>query len=106
VRVDSVPKGVVDAIGSLRSDGHVLDFPGTHGSCSLSPPGAAVVASQFERLYRFKGVSDPGDEAIVLGVRCPSCGGRGVVVSAYGPGAPNPAFLSGFVDHRGERART
>jgi hypothetical protein len=100
-----VPAGVVEAIGLLRGEGYVLDLPGAHGACPVSPPGATLVALQFERVYRFEGVSDPGDEAIVFGVRCPSCVGRGVVVSAYGPGAPDPAFLSGFVDHRGERAR-
>jgi hypothetical protein len=101
------PNGVVEAIGLLRDDGYVLDFPGGHDvSCSVSSTEEALGALQFERVYRFEGVSDPGDEAIVLGVRCPSCGGRGVVVSAYGPGAPDPAFLTGFVDHRGEGARS
>jgi hypothetical protein len=32
-------------------------------------------------------VTDPADEAIVLGVECAACGVRGIVVSAYGPDA-------------------
>jgi hypothetical protein len=35
-------------------------------------------------VFRFEGVSDPGDEAIVLGVECPQCGDRGIIVSAFG----------------------
>jgi hypothetical protein len=40
-----------------------------------------------ERVYRFEGPSDPADEAIVLGVCCPKCGARGIIVSAFGPDA-------------------
>jgi hypothetical protein len=38
-------------------------------------------------VFRFEGPSDPADEAIVLGVTCPRCGDRGIVVSAFGPDA-------------------
>jgi hypothetical protein len=37
-------------------------------------------------------VSDPDDEAIVLGVRCPQCDTKAVVVSAFGPNA-DPGVL-------------
>ena len=35
-------------------------------------------------MYRFEGTSDPDDEMLVLGVSCPRCQARGVIVSAYG----------------------
>ena len=38
-------------------------------------------------MYRFEGVSDPGDEAIVLGVRCPACGGRVCLMPRFSPGS-------------------
>jgi len=92
---------VVEAVELLRVDGYALDFLPEHATvCQASPEDRSFVALEFEWVYRFEGVSDPGDEAIVLGVRCPSCGGRGVVVSAYGSGAPDPALLTGFVDRR------
>lgn len=36
---------------------------------------------------RIEGVSDPADESLVLGIRCPSCGAFGTLVLAYGPRA-------------------
>lgn len=48
----------------------------------------AVVDYQF----RFEGDSDPGDEAIVLGITC-SCDQRGVLVSGFGPSA-DPAHAA------------
>jgi hypothetical protein len=47
-------------------------------------PASAWVITE---VFRFEGPSDPGDEAIVLGVACPRCGDRGIVVSAFGPDA-------------------
>ena len=44
----------------------------------------AVVDQQF----RFEGDSDPGDEAIVLGITLPEWDKKGILVSAYGPDAP------------------
>lgn len=42
--------------------------------------------------------SDDDEEAIVLGVRCPTSGGCGLMVSAYGSGAPEVASIVGRVD--------
>jgi hypothetical protein len=39
------------------------------------------------RRYRYEGPSDPGDEAVVVGVECAVCGAKGMVVSAFGPDA-------------------
>lgn len=53
--------------------------------------GAAAVVVQHT--FRFEGESDPGDEAIVLGVGIGECGARGIIVSAYGPDA-DPELLA------------
>ena len=39
-------------------------------------------------------MSNPDDEAIVIGVTCPACEAKGVLVSAYGPAA-DPEELAG-----------
>ena len=46
-------------------------------------------ASEFEveHVERLEGASDPGDEALVAGLVCPSCGTKGVYVARYGPEA-------------------
>ena len=41
----------------------------------------------MERTVRVEGPTDPADESIVLGLVCRHCGGRGVLVTAYGPAA-------------------
>lgn len=46
-------------------------------------PSEAVI----ERVVRIEGPTDPADESIVFGLVCARCGGRGVLVSAYGPAA-------------------
>ena len=52
--------------------------------------------------FRFEGPSDPGDQAIVLGVSCTAWGRKGIVVSAYGPDAdPEEAALLVALAHRG-----
>jgi hypothetical protein len=37
-----------------------------------------------DHTFRFEGVSDPGDEDIVLGISLPDWGVKGVLTSAYG----------------------
>ena len=78
----------------LRTEGYTLDFELIDGelrheeACVSCRADEAVV----EKLYRFEGPSDPGDEMIVLGVRDPASGLGGVVASAYGSAA-DPVML-------------
>lgn len=100
------PVTVVDAIAVLRAGGYDLDF-GPVGECPRCTQGgsASAPALVFDRLFRFEGDSNPDDEAMVLGVRCIVCGGSGVFVSAYGPGAVDAASIAGLLDRRGSGYR-
>ena len=86
---DPVPDTVTAAVRFLEAQGFSSDFEvsadGVHcGACgTLHAPVALEVVHRF----RFEGPTDPADEAVVLGVRCPTCGALGIVVSAYGPDA-------------------
>jgi hypothetical protein len=89
VRVVERAETVTEAIAILEADGYRSDFSFTDGTvqcraCTVThrPPQLLV-----RRTFRFEGETDPGDEAIVLGIECPACGVRGIVVSAYGPDA-------------------
>lgn len=83
------PATVTAAVQLLESKGYASEFLlGDHGfgcrSCErVLAPDQLVV----DDTYRFEGDSDPSDESIVLGVRCPVCGAKAIVVSAYGPEA-------------------
>lgn len=85
----ATPETVTEAVAFLAEEGYVEDF-------RICPTGIAhdghddphpVDGATVDHLFRFEGASDPGDEAIVLGVSCGRWGAKGVVVSAYGPDA-------------------
>lgn len=90
---------VTEAISLLEADGYRSDLSFSdaavrcHACGKLHPPTQLVVRHTF----RFEGDTDPGDEAIVVGVECAACGSRAIVVSAFGPDA-SPEFMA-LLDH-------
>ena len=92
------PDTVVDALSLLREQGYVVEFQLVDGHLVCDqvdrpcPSGDAVV----ERLFRFEGPSDPGDEMVVFGLLDPESGTRGVLASAFGPSA-DPDLLDHLV---------
>jgi len=67
---DWSPATVTDAVTDLQADGYTVDFSVADGGMlrcnqcrSLHDPAEARV----DRIARFEGDSDPGDEAIVFG---------------------------------------
>ena len=93
------PDTVTEAVALLRAEGYTADYELVDGvlRADLESASCAIDQAQVERLYRFEGPSDPGDEAIVIGVHCASCGRRGVLVSAFGPEA-DPAVFAHLVN--------
>jgi len=83
------PDTLAEAIALLEADGYTEDFNLTGGllDCVACQVAHEPVVGIIERQYRFEGASNPDDESVVFGVRCPACGAKGVVVSAFGPGA-------------------
>lgn len=90
---------VTEAIALLEADGYRSDFSFMDGSVRCGACGHSHQPTQLvvRHTFRFEGDTDPGDEAIVLGIECPACGMRGAVVSAYGPDA-SPEFIA-LLDH-------
>jgi hypothetical protein len=97
------PETVLDAVHQLEAEGYGASF-------TLRPDGIYCSACKrehvadnaaVERVYRFEGPSDPDEEAVVYGLRCPVCGARGMLVSAYGPTAdPDTADRLVMLDER------
>ena len=90
---DWSPTTVTEAVSDLRADGYLVDFSVAEGGVlrcdqcgTLHDPGEAHV----DRIARFEGESDPGDEAIVFAITCSGCGLRGTLVSAYGASVSAP----------------
>jgi hypothetical protein len=83
------PDTVTEAVELLRANGYHADLTlaGLATTCTSCGDVHELTHAVIEQQFRFEGPSDPGDEAIVLGVRCPACDLRGVVVSAFGPDA-------------------
>jgi len=52
------------------------------GTCQVVTAPSSL---EIHSLRRLEGASDPDDMLAVLAVRCPSCGGRGVIVVNFGP---------------------
>ncbi len=83
------PESEAEALRLLAAAGYVGSFnlAGEHLVCSICSRPHEPARLVVQHTYRFEGNTDPGDEAIVLGLQCPDCGALGVVVSAYGPDA-------------------
>lgn len=81
---------LIEALAQLEADGFDRSFLVTDdgdlrcGECRTGTPPAGFGAVALRRV---EGASDPADEAVVLGLRCPSCGSRGTVVLRFGPEA-------------------
>lgn len=89
------PETVTDAVTLLAADGFDTNFTLEEAiarcdACNGRHDPAQLVV---RRTFRFEGNTDPADESIVLGVECPTCHVRGVIVSAYGPEA-EPQLLA------------
>jgi hypothetical protein len=89
VGVSAEPETVLDAVRLLESEGFGTSFTIGPGGVRCSACGAehSADAAEVLRVYRFEGPSDPDEEAVVYALRCPVCGAKGTLVSAFGPGA-------------------
>ncbi len=95
------PRGLttmVEAIDALEAEGYTgqfrIDAEGIH--CPRCHCMHGADRGLVERVVRFEGASDPDDEAILLGLRCPECGALGTFSSGYGPSA-DPAIVDQLV---------
>ena len=88
------PETVVDALRLLRSEGYEIEFQLIDGHLQCNADDRACPASDaiVERVYRFEGASDPGDEMVVFGLRDPDLGPAGRAGLGVRPGRrPRPA---------------
>lgn len=103
----AAPDTVTEAIDMLVAAGYTADFAPRADAlhCSVCAQPHRPTDGIVERIFRFEGTSNPDDEAIVIGLRCPRCGQLGVLVSAYGRDADPEVIelMLALRDGRGER---
>lgn len=90
------PDTVTEALALLASQGYDIEFQFADGSFSCGSIECSVGDVVVERVMRFEGASDPGDEMIVFGLRDPATGARGRFASGFGPAA-DPEVLDHLV---------
>ncbi|NCT17153.1 MAG: phosphoribosylpyrophosphate synthetase [Flavobacteriaceae bacterium CG_4_8_14_3_um_filter_34_10] len=87
----SVPKSyetVTEAVNDLQKRGYTTNFSlWTEKECLIcNQPSLSLSPEDFEidELYRFEGMTDPGDEMIVMAISSEKYQVKGVVVNGFG----------------------
>jgi hypothetical protein len=90
------PDTVTEALALLASQGYEVEFQFMGDRFTCDTAECAVSDVVVERLFRFEGPSDPGDEMVVFGLLDPATGTRGRFASGFGPAA-DPEVLDHLV---------
>lgn len=75
---------VSEAIDTLRKDGFKEDLQLQDDKVILRGEPRDVHEFEVLCIYRYEGITDPGDEAVVYGLQAKD-GVKGVLVGGYGP---------------------
>jgi quercetin dioxygenase-like cupin family protein len=70
----------------LKKEGYTVDF-NLRDNCLMGPGDALQLHPEdflVDKHYRFEGMSDPGDEAVVYAISSPQQGVKGTLVNGYG----------------------
>lgn len=81
---------VMEVLGRFAAAGWTTNFVAqVHAGfrCTSCSSISRVVDSEIGAKHRVEGASDPSDMQIVVGLTCPVCQARGVMVLGYGPTA-------------------
>jgi hypothetical protein len=81
------PDTVTEAVAFLTAEGYRDELRLGPGGllCDSADNAHGLDTAVVDYTFRFEGNTDPADEAIVLGIRCPDWGVKGILVSAFGP---------------------
>lgn len=92
------PDTVTEALRTLKAEGYDAEFEMADGAIRWDGRErlCSVDTVVVERLFRFEGPSDPGDEMVVFGLYDPVSDTRGALASAFGPAA-DPDVLDHLV---------
>ena len=87
----SVPKSydtVTDAMEDLKKRGYTANFSSDENKqcliCNSPVVELSPDAFEIDEIYRFEGITDPGDEMIVMAISSEKFNIKGMVVNAFG----------------------
>lgn len=90
------PDTVTEALSLLREKGYDVEFQFVDGHFTCDAARCSTDDVEVEVAMRFEGLSDPGDEMIVFGLRDPATGTKGRFASAFGSSA-DPEVLEHLI---------
>lgn len=78
---------VSEVINHLKKEGYIIDFNLKENCLECSGTHLQVHPEDFviDKHYRFEGISDPADEAVVYAISSPKYDLKGILVNGYGP---------------------
>ena len=77
---------VSEVLNKLKKEGYTVDF-NLNDNCLICHGNALqIYPTEFvvDEHYRFEGISDPGDEAVVYAISSPKHKVKGTLVNGYG----------------------
>lgn len=77
---------LVETLNKLRKEGYTEDF-NLRQNCLECREGAFKIFHdefQIDKIFRFEGMTDPGDESILYAISSEKYGLKGVLVNAFG----------------------
>jgi hypothetical protein len=80
---------ISQTIDGLKKDGYTLDFNAKSDCivCQQTQTELSPESFEIDKVYRFEGDSDPGDEAVVYAISSRDHGMKGTLVNGYGVSA-------------------
>ena len=77
---------VVETLNALKADGYTHDFNLKNDSLQSSEGGIYLNPNDFEiiKVFRFEGMSDPGDMSVIYVIESGKYGIKGSFFNAYG----------------------
>lgn len=79
-------ENLVEALNDLKGKGYTHDFNLHNNALQSSQGGIELSPKDFEivKVYRFEGMSDPGDNSILYAIKCPKHNIKGTFINGYG----------------------
>lgn len=77
---------VSEVIDKLKSEGYTEDFNLKESCLECKGNYLQIFPNEFvvDKYYRFEGISDPGDEAVVYAISSPTYHIKGTLINGYG----------------------